>query len=236
VLNIFNDSSRQNTSGVMTQTGLTGFGMAGDLDFASLLGIEVEGVFGESAIVPGGINWGKINFGSGGFGTDANESTIEVVNLMLGQGNDSLDILGTLNPAPAVSATQAFELTPDGQGGGTIERRGFDWKGSGFLVGQTVTVQGVDGSFKVVAIEDYVQTISGVEVVDPNDNSILVLEHIDGETLPALTGEVRTIIGIDKPVLTTGAFDFAHSVSVSGTSRLAARRRWQRRTAASWAA
>ncbi len=216
VLNIFNDSSRQNRSGQMTQTTLTGFGMARDLDFAALLGIDVEGVFGESAFVPGGISFGKVNFGDGGFGTDANQSTVEVVNLMLGQGNDQLDILGTLNPAPPVSARQGFDFTPDGAGGGTIERRGFDWKGSGFLVGQAVTIEDVEGTFLVVAIDDFVQLIDGVEVVDPNDNSILVLEHLSGETLPALTGEVRTVIGIDKPVITAGSFNFAHAVSVTG--------------------
>jgi hypothetical protein len=33
-------------------------------------------------IVPGGISFGKVNFGSGGFGTDGAQSTIEVFNLM----------------------------------------------------------------------------------------------------------------------------------------------------------
>jgi hypothetical protein len=186
VLNIFNDSSQQDHAGQMTQIGLTGFGMAAGIDFSDLLGYEVTGVFGEPAFFPGGISWGKINFGGGGFGSDANESTIEIVNLMLGQGNDSLDILGTLNPAPPISARQFFDFIPDGQGGGTIERRGFDWKASGFRVGQTVTVEGVDGSYRVVAIEDFEQIISGVSVIDPNDNSILVLQPISGQALPAL--------------------------------------------------
>ena len=48
----------------MTETTLTGFGMAGDLDLSA----DGEGVFGESGFFPGGINYGKVNFGSGGFG------------------------------------------------------------------------------------------------------------------------------------------------------------------------
>ena len=151
VLNVFNDSSQQDWTGTMTSTTLTGFGMAKDLDLAAAAG----DTFGEPAIFPGGISFGHINFGSGGFETDAGQSTIEVVNVLLGEGNDGLDIEGTIDPAPAVSARNAFDFTPDGAGGGTIERRGFDWKAQGFLAGQTVNVEGVDGTFLVESIDDF---------------------------------------------------------------------------------
>jgi len=52
--------------------------------------------------------FGTIAFVNGQFQTDGQKSTIEVVNLMLGKGNDALDIQGTLDPAPPVSATGTF--------------------------------------------------------------------------------------------------------------------------------
>ncbi len=94
VLNIFNDSSRADTTGTLSSTRLTGFGMAKDLSF----GLS-HGVFGEPAIFPGGINFGALSFVDGQFVTDDQESSIEVVNLMLGQGNDRLTITGHARPA-----------------------------------------------------------------------------------------------------------------------------------------
>jgi Ca2+-binding RTX toxin-like protein len=192
VLNIFNDSSQADGVGVMTETTLRGFGMADDLDFSAVTG----DTFGEPSIFPGGISFGKVNFGSSGFSTDSGESTIEVVNLMLGEGNDVLDIEGTLNPAPFVSAQNEFVFTPDGGGdGGIIVRAGFDWKAQGFLAGQTVEIEGQAGLWTITAIDDAV-TPAGQ---DPNDNSILVLS---GPALPVLTGEQK-ILGIDALVITT---------------------------------
>jgi hypothetical protein len=206
VLNIFNDSSQAAGTGTMDETTLRGFGMADDLDFSAATG----DTFGEPSIFPGGISFGKINFGSGGFSTDSGESTIEVVNLMLGEGNASLDITGTLNPAPFVSATQEFVFTPDGGGdGGTIVREGFDWKAQGFLVGQAVEIEGQiegqTGLWEVVAIDDAVTP----EGQDPNDNSILVLS---GPALPVLTGE-QTILGIDALVITTEVVNVTQSAT-----------------------
>ncbi len=64
-------------------------------------------------------------------------SSIEVVNLLLGTGNDYLDIQGTLQPAPAVIARGTFELVT-----GAITKDGVDWKALGFLVGQSVAIDG----------------------------------------------------------------------------------------------
>src|SRR6185295_7438691 len=104
VLNIFNDSSQEDGDGTMTRTTLRGFGMAEDLNF----GPAAAGVFGEPAVFPGGISFGKINFGNSGFETDGGQSTIEVLNFLGGEGNDALVISGTLDPAPAVYARQQF--------------------------------------------------------------------------------------------------------------------------------
>ena len=69
----------------MTSTTLTGFGMSKGLDFGT--GTE----FGEPATFPGGISFGTIAFVNGQFTTDGAKSTIEVLNVLLGQGNDRLD-------------------------------------------------------------------------------------------------------------------------------------------------
>ncbi|MGD8331436.1 MAG: hypothetical protein PVJ49_18535, partial [Acidobacteriota bacterium] len=213
VLNIFNDSSQQDWDGVMTETTLTGFGMAKELDFGPI----ADGSFGEPPIFPGGISFGKINFGPGGFATNQGQSTIEVVNVMLGQGNDVLDITGTLDPAPAVSALQEFTFIDgyDGNGnplaftGGTITKEGFDWKAEGFLVGQTVTIDGV-GGWTVEAIDDVI-TIEGQ---DPNDNSLLVLSGpslaaYDADPSPTNNGTaIVEVIATDAPVIVELVVDF----------------------------
>ena len=182
----------------MTATTLTGFNMADDLSLD--LGITGDPTFGENGFFPGGISFGKISFGAGGeFGTDNAQSTIEVVNLLLGEGNDGLVINGTLDPAPSVQVTNVFDVTADAGGdGGTIEREGFDWKAIGFLVGQTVTIEGVVGEWTVAAIDDAV-TPAGQ---DPNDNSILVLS---GPSLAGVADGLLTITAEDKDVITIGA-------------------------------
>jgi len=185
VLNIFNDSSQADGEGTLDQTTLRGFGMARDLVFEDVSGP----LFGEGSIpegqqttdivVPGGISFGKVNFGSAGFGTDGAQSTIEVVNLLLGSGNDALDVAGTLDPAPFVSAQNAFDFhapadvaassatdlllpDPDPEFADvyTVRSDVVDWKREGFLPGQLVTMD-VDGEvfalqFRVVSVEDAV--------------------------------------------------------------------------------
>ncbi|MEL6550929.1 MAG: hypothetical protein AAFQ54_11870 [Pseudomonadota bacterium] len=204
VLNMFNDSSQENGSGVMTETTLTGYGMADTLDF----GPGSNNEFGEPVVVPGGISWGRITLGGdGGFSTDEGVSTIEVVNLMLGEGNDRLDITGTLNNVSGVDTTGTFTVTPDGSDGGTISRADIDWLALGFLPGQSVEIDGVDGRWTVASVED--------ATADPNDNSILVLT---GDPLPALTGEI-TVRAFDALVETAGSFAVATSGAFTTVTR-----------------
>ena len=208
VLNIFNDSSQADTSGIMDQTTLRGFGMAKDLTFEGLSGpLFGEGAEGSDSItVPGGISFGKVNYGATSVGTDGTQSTLEVVNLMLGAGNDYLDIVGTLDPAPFVSAQNLFDLALPGQDPDsedlfdafyTVRSDILDWKAEGFLPGQTVFVEGLPGiQFKVVEVADAVYLDGdGLPVLneggtaflrDPNDNSILVLEAIGAQGQPVV--------------------------------------------------
>jgi Ca2+-binding RTX toxin-like protein len=212
VLNLFNDSSQQDRDGVMDQTTLRGFGMAEDLDFGALFGLSEEdaATFGESLVFPGGISFGKINFGADGFETDTGQTTIEVLNVMLGEGNDQLTVEDTMVPAPHVSASNVFTFSGP-TGANTVFRAGFDWKAQGFLVGQTVTIEGLAGTWTVTAINDFDPNPNDSIGADPNDNSILVLA---GPPLQAETAE-RLIIGIDPLVRTTLAVDVAPSAPVS---------------------
>ncbi|RUY91989.1 hypothetical protein, partial [Mesorhizobium sp. M7A.F.Ca.CA.001.10.2.1] len=199
VLNIFNDTSKEDVGGVMTATTLTGFNMADNLSLG--LGVTGDPTFGESGFFPGGISFGRISVDQNGdFGTDSTKSTIEVVNLMLGEGNDKLVIEGTLNPAPPVQVTSTFDITPSGVNGGTIVRTGFDWKAMGFLVGQTVKIDNLPGVWTIVAINDaLINPANPAEGADPNDNSILVLS---GPTLASVADGPHTITAFDKDVIT----------------------------------
>ena len=101
VLNVFADSSQADGIGTLTSTNLSGFGLAGQLTFAGAT------AFGEPAIVPAGISFGKVAFARDpvtnrvtGIATNATLSTIEVLNVLLGSGNDHLTVASTLNAAP----------------------------------------------------------------------------------------------------------------------------------------
>lgn len=230
VLNIYNDGSRADTSGVLTDTMLSGFGMSSDLVFPNvsgpLHGEGPEGAGPQTLIFPGGISFGKVNFGANGVTGNSTGnstvSTIEVVNLMLGEGNDDLLVEGTLNPAPHVSAENEFTFIegwndPDYQflvdrtdfgGRLVIARDGFNWKGEGFPVGQDLFL--VDGHGarhalgRITGIEDAlaygpgdIDPVTSEPYRDPSDNSLLIL---DASALPTtlpgdldLTGTVQVV-------------------------------------------
>jgi hypothetical protein len=117
-LNVFNDGTKGNDTGTLTSTAITGLGMGPGLDFSAELGGAHP--FGESGVYPGGISYGSIslvqdpNFPSDPskqiFNTDASHSTLEVVNIFLGTGNDQFTVNSTLIPGPDHNAdgTVAF--------------------------------------------------------------------------------------------------------------------------------
>ena len=104
-LNIYNDGSKEDLTGTLTSTALTGFNMGAGLDFSDILcddpvhRIGCKTPFGEPGIYPGGISYGSISIDANGvFTTDGTLSTIEIVNILLGAGNDHLAIQSTLQP------------------------------------------------------------------------------------------------------------------------------------------
>ncbi|HEY3484924.1 MAG TPA: Calx-beta domain-containing protein [Ilumatobacteraceae bacterium] len=163
VLNLFNDGSKQNRSGTMTSTTLSGLGLPKDLDFGPVYSSGNPQTFGEPAIFPGGIGYGTVQFVDGVFTTNGAKSTIEVVNLLLGIGNDAVDVQGTLDPDDPVKLSGTLVIQPRNAGalgasdiGGIDLTRPtpFDWKAQGFLVGQTVKISGFAGSWVVVGFSD----------------------------------------------------------------------------------
>jgi hypothetical protein len=101
VLNVYDDSSQQDKIGTLTGAQLTGFGLAGDLTFAHT-------AFGESSFIPGGITYGTVN------PDGTTSSNIDVFNLLMGQGNDHLDITSTLHTTAASGGLTVV------QGGGNL--------------------------------------------------------------------------------------------------------------------
>src|SRR5205823_3355443 len=89
VLNLYDDGSQQDQTGTLSQISLTGFGMGTGLTFA-------HPAFGEPATLPGGIQFGQDACPAGSAYAANTCTTIEILNLMLGQGNDNLTITGTL--------------------------------------------------------------------------------------------------------------------------------------------
>ncbi|HET9436020.1 MAG TPA: Calx-beta domain-containing protein [Candidatus Limnocylindrales bacterium] len=219
VLNVFNDGSQQDRIGGMTSTAIKGLGMADDLDFGPTYSSGNAQTFGEPAVFPGGISFGTVQFVDGAFQTDGAKSTVEVVNVLLGQGNDIFQVLGTLDPDVAVKLIGSIILTPRAAGtlgagdpGGLDLSRSqpFDWKAQGFLVGQIVQISGLTQTWKVRAFSD---AFDG----DTTDNTVMHLELVSG-VAPA------------PPLQPTSTASYTFSIDGYGTGGKLTR------TAGSWAA
>ncbi|MDA8440737.1 MAG: hypothetical protein M0Z51_18020, partial [Propionibacterium sp.] len=208
VLNIYNDGARENLSGDLTSTALTGFGMGPSVTFPD------RTAFGEPNSFPGGISYGTIHVDpvTGDYITSNSVSTIEILNIMLGQGNDTLTIHSTLKPGPdqavddklAVGIPSLYGALTLVQGGGNallqvtgtfdvaagqITRTdGVDWRTAGFAIGNKVTVPGYAlGAF----------TVTGFS----NGGSTMLLS---GATLTPVSGMTGTVSVYDPLSPETG--------------------------------
>ncbi|MGB7962858.1 MAG: calcium-binding protein, partial [Propionicimonas sp.] len=191
------------------------------LDLRPLLKDGESMPFSEPGLYPAGISFGAIvlNPSTGVFDQAAAYTTIEVLNVLLGQGNDQLVITGTLVPGPDTNAdgTPGSVAVHRGltgvHGGGnarlevrgsftatttTITRTdGVSWTSAGFTQGKTVTLDGV--------------VIGTVASLDGDD---LTLDLAVGATLESLfAGTIavfdrktdQTRIGGDTITVTGGA-------------------------------
>ncbi|UUT35873.1 hypothetical protein [Microbacterium elymi] len=120
VLNVFDDGSFADHTGDLTSTALTGFGMGPGVTYTGRTS------FGEPGSYPGGISYGTITVDANGdFVTDASKTTIEVLNIMLGQGNDTLTIHSTMIPGPDQPADDKLPVgIPALHGGLTLVQGG----------------------------------------------------------------------------------------------------------------
>src|SRR6185503_14051379 len=214
-LNVFADGSQENLVGQMTSAAITGLNMTADLDLRAFCGIR-PCPFGEPGKYPGGVTYGTYTVdAAGNFVTEGGVSTIEVLNLFLGQGNDTFTVLGTLIPAvelanngtaraashggittvhgggnTALSVTGTFTTTS-----GSIAREdGVDWTTQGFKVGQQLT--GFGGSF----------TVTGFSSTALGANSTMLVTQTGGTALASASG-VASTISVRDELAVIGSFD-----------------------------
>ena len=216
VLNVFADSSQEDLVGTLTATTLSGLNMSGPLDFTPLLPVGGTMPFGEPSVFPGGISYGTIVFdpATKKFLPTGSTTTIEVLNVLLGEGNDRLTISGTMvpgadhNPDGTLGsvAVHGGITTVHGGGNARLEVRGtftvsgdtitrtdgVSWASAGFAVGQQVTVNGVlKGT--VTALSGAALTLSGSPGAIAADSTVAVR---DPKTLATrIGGDTITITG-----------------------------------------
>ncbi|HLL12666.1 MAG TPA: hypothetical protein VK570_16505, partial [Rubrivivax sp.] len=128
ILNVFDDSSQEDKKGQLTGTQLTGLGLAGVLTFDQV-------AHGENATFAAGITYGKK-----GTAPAQDSSNVEVFNLLLGSGNDWLDITSTLQ-TPA----QHGGLTVIHGGGNLAVQAPVAGAYAGTIVGDTIVASGASG-------------------------------------------------------------------------------------------
>jgi hypothetical protein len=193
-LNIFDDGAQGDQTGTMTALGLTGFGMGGPLQFV---------IDGTPVNFPGGISWGSLTVdptsspSNPQFLKNVNLTTVDTLNLMLGQGNDNLAVQGTPVPGPQLNdngtvgpVSQQGGLTIV-QGGGaalmqvvgrfnvtssTITRLdGLSWAAYHFAVGQPLTLNGQPIG-QISAINGATLTVSGTSLTPATNLAATVAE------------------------------------------------------------
>src|SRR5439155_14663388 len=124
--------------------------------------------FGEPVTFPGGISFGRIIFNNatGKFETDGNTTSIEILNLMLGTGNDNFLVKASIIGAPESDDNPATIDAPALYGNLTLVQGGgnryltdpgtgnfiLDTNGQKIIGGDHITVTGGGGSSSALAI------------------------------------------------------------------------------------
>ena len=171
-LNVYDDGSLNSQTGTLTSTALTGLGMNSDpggvLDLRYLLPPHATVPFGEPGVYPDGISYGQITVGSdGSFVTDGNVSTIEDLNIMLGQGNDNLTIVSTLVPGPDVNPVNpAIEHAAVHGGLTTVNGGGNELLAVGLLAPETFNVTSTGDGGSLVRVNGQSWANSGFAIGD----------------------------------------------------------------------
>ena len=239
VLNIFDDGSQQDQTGTLSSTTLTGFGMGPGLNFTNHKGY-VPGdlrhpTFGEPPIFPSGISFGAVTVdGQGNVQTNVSLSSVQVLNLMMGQGNDHLSVTGSLVPGPFANDDGTPCFNTDGtpctfvQGGLTLVQGG---GAEPLAVPGPFTIAAIPGGYTVtrtdgLAWSSFEFTV-GQELLWGASPYGSITTGTPFGTITAITGNVLTVtgsglpatgsniagtIGVFAPIVTsTGSFNIAGS-------------------------
>src|SRR5262249_13334016 len=162
----------------------------------------------EPLVFPGGISYGKISLDAdGNIVTNAGVTTVEVLNLLLGEGNDHLTVSSTLVPALELAnngtptaavhggltvlhgrrhspllVKGTFNVT-GAAGANTVFRTdGLAWADFGFATGQLVTVTGVSGTRRITALAGSTLTVDGPALA-PGAGAALTVAVFDPKTV-----------------------------------------------------
>src|SRR5207249_1861388 len=220
-LNVYADGSTQDLVGQMTSTAITGLNMTDDLDFTKSFPVGFKFPFGEPGKYPGGVSYGTITLdANGNFKTDGNTSTIEIVNLLLGQGNDTFTIKSTLVPGAELANNGTMRVASHGglttvHGGGNsplqvagtfditagataaITRTdGVDWRTAGFAAGQQIMVMETVGA-SVVARSFTIVGFAGP--ASAPGSTLQVVQNDGGTPQDTTTGATATVSVTDAP-------------------------------------
>jgi hypothetical protein len=220
-LNIFDDGSVQNLTGSLSSTTVSGLGMpSGTLDFTSLLKNKpLPSYFQEPGNYPLGISYGSISLDqNGNFSPIGNTTTIQVLNVMLGAGNDNFTVTSTMIPGPfhnedgtvgpmathggitaihgggnqllQVVGTTDANAAFDVSPGQIVREDGLSWAASGFTVGQQVLVN-LSGTLGVTTGS---YTVTGFGDVSGGAGSVMFLSAASGSPpLPTEKGATGVV-------------------------------------------
>ncbi|KAA5541791.1 hypothetical protein FYK55_16405 [Roseiconus nitratireducens] len=173
VVNIYDDSSGEDKQGELSSSRLTGLNLPPDLVFPD------GTAFGEPSVFPGGINFGQVSVDAdGNIQADGARSSVEVLNVMLGEGNDQLSITGTLLAADEGSSGPAKHgtLTMVHGGGNSLV--------GGVVGGDTITITGGGGPGSPLVVfgdtsQDGVWYSGDASITDRSDNAYFGLKLHD---------------------------------------------------------
>ncbi len=132
--------------------------MGSDLDFRLTFPVGFVFPFGEPGVYPGGISYGTIRLNAAGtFQTDGNRTTLEVINVMLGSGNDHLNVVSTMVPGPDLGLVVTGAVVT----ATSITRPvGRTWTQDGFAVGQRVAIDDLPGLWTITSITNGGRTLN----------------------------------------------------------------------------
>ena len=228
-LNVYGDGSMEDLTGTLTSTALSGLNMGAALDFSYLLCSNINDPttckhpFNEPGKYPGGISYGSISIDpiTRVFVTDGTLSTIEIVNIMLGAGNDHLSIDSTLQPGGDFNPITGAREQLAHHGGITAVHGGGNalLKVDGTFTAAAAPADAVGSVVQLTRDDGLMWTrygfLVGQQVTLPNGASYTITGfktvNFTGDTIllgggPALAGALAGEVAVSDYLVVTGTF------------------------------